>query len=329
MKSWTLPSTRRESPPYFSKAQVATVLEQVAILLKLKDANPFRIRAYENGSRTIASLEQDLWELSQSGEMTKVKGIGKGIAALIGEALGEGTWGDLSSLYENTPQGMIEMLAVPGLGPKRIKQLHEQLGIDSIADLSAVCNEGAVEKLAGFGAKSQQKVLDGIDLLSRFHARRRLNVGLLYGEAFEAIVANIPEVEHAQLAGSARRRRETIGDLDIVAAVKPQDVEAVTNAILNLPNIAEVKGAGDSKVSVILEASILNRDLDLGTIDSGVYAAIGGDDYATMESAGTIDAQVRMVPPEVFAFTLAYFTGSKEHNILLRKRANDRGLTLN
>lgn len=329
MKSWTLPTSRRDSPPHFSKAQIATVLEQVATLLKLKDANPFRIRAYENGSRTIASLEQDLWELSQSGEMTKVKGIGKGISSLIGEALGEGTWGDLATLYESTPQGMIVMLGVPGLGPKRIKQLHEELGIDSLADLTAACSIGAVAKLDGFGAKSEQKIVDGIELLSRFRSRRRLNVGLRYGEAFERIVAHIPGVQHAQLAGSARRRRETIGDLDIVAAVEPEDVDEVTQAILDLPNIAEVKGAGESKVSVVLEAAILEKSLDLGTIDSEVFAAIGGDDYSAMESAGTIDAQVRMVPPKVFAFTLAYFTGSKEHNIRLRQRAIDRGLRLN
>ena len=329
IKAWALPKSRRNKPPHFSKSQVATVLEQVATLLKLKDANPFRIRAYENGSRTIASLDQDLWELSESGEITGVKGIGKGIAALIGESLGEGTWGDLQSLYDETPAGMIEMLAIPGLGPKRIKQLHDELGIDSIDELSAACNDDAISSLEGFGDKSQQKILDGIDLLARFQGRRRLNVGLLYGEAFEAMVAKIDGVEHAQLAGSARRRRETVGDLDIVAAVKPENVEAVTEAILAIPDITEVKGAGDSKVSVVLEASILEHGMDLGTIDGGVFHAIGGDDYSGMESSGTIDAQVRMVPPHVFAFTLAYFTGSKEHNIRMRQLAIDNGLRLN
>ena len=329
IKAWALPKSRRNKPPHFSKSQVATVLEQVATLLKLKDANPFRIRAYENGSRTIASLDQDLWELSESGEITGVKGIGKGIAALIGESLGEGTWGDLQSLYDETPAGMIEMLAIPGLGPKRIKQLHDELGIDSIDELSAACNDDAISSLEGFGEKSQQKILDGIDLLARFQGRRRLNVGLLYGEAFEAMVAKIDGVEHAQLAGSARRRRETVGDLDIVAAVKPENVEAVTEAILAIPDITEVKGAGDSKVSVVLEASILEHGMDLGTIDGGVFHAIGGDDYSGMESSGTIDAQVRMVPPHVFAFTLAYFTGSKEHNIRMRQLAIDNGLRLN
>jgi len=329
IKAWALPISRREEAPHYSKAQIATVLEQVATLLKLKDANPFRIRAYENGSRIIASLDDDLWGLSQSGSITEVKGIGKGIAALISESLGEGTWGDLQSLYDETPPGMIEMLAIPGLGPKRIKQLHEELGIDSISELSAACADDAISPLEGFGEKSQQKILDGIDLLARFQGRRRLNVGLLYAEAFEAMVAKIDGVEHAQLAGSARRRRETIGDLDIVAAVKPEDVEAVTEAILAIPDIAEVKGAGDSKVSVVLEASILQHNMDLGTLDGGIYQAIGGDDYSGLESSGTIDAQVRLVPPHVFAFTLAYFTGSKEHNIHMRQLAIEKGLRLN
>ena len=329
MNQWMLPRSRRQEPPYFSKAQVANILEQVATLLMLKDANPFRIRAYQNGSRTLASLEDDLWDLTQAGRLTEVKGIGKGIAGLIAEALGEGTWGDLSELYESTPDGLIEMLSIPGLGPKRIKQMYDDLDVDSIASLQAACEEGAVAELDGFGIKSQQKILDGIELLARFQGRRRLNVGLLYGEAFEGLVARIDGVGRAQLAGSARRRRETIGDLDVVAAVEPEDVETVTEAILALPGIAEVKGAGDSKVSVILEASLLENSMDLGTLDGGVFDSIGGDDYSGLEASGTIDAQVRLVPPHVFAFTLAYFTGSKEHNIRMRQLAIDKGLRLN
>ncbi len=329
VKGWALPKSRRSEPPHFSKSQIATVLEQVATLLLLKGANPFRVRAYQNASRTLASLEEDLWGLVSEGTLTEVKGIGKGIAGLLTEALTDGTWGDLGKLYDETPPGIIEMLGIPGLGPKRIKAMHDELGIDTLTELSAACDEGAVSQLDGFGDKSQQKILDGIELLARFQGRRRLNVGLLYGEAFEALVALIEGVQHAQLAGSARRRRETIGDIDIVAAVEPDDVEAVSAAILSLPGIAEVKGAGDSKVSVILEASLFDEGIRLGTLDSGVFDSIGGDDYSSLESSGTIDAQVRMVPPHVFAYTLAYFTGSKEHNIRLRQRAIDRGLRLN
>ena len=189
-----LPVSRRDEPPHFSKAQVADLLEQVGILLQLTDANVFRVRAYQNASRILGSLEDDLWDVIQEGNITDVKGIGKGIGGLITEALTEGTWGELQSLYDEIEPGMIEMLGIPGLGPKRIKVMHDELGVESIADLSAACESGAVADLDGFGEKSQQKLLDGIELLARFKGRRRLNVGLLYGEAFEAQVANIPGV---------------------------------------------------------------------------------------------------------------------------------------
>ena len=151
----------------------------------------------------------------------------------------------------------------------------------------------------------------------------------MYGEAFQSKIAEIDGVIKAQLAGSARRRKETIGDLDLVVAVKSENHEMVSKAILGLPGIADVKGAGDSKISIILDTSVFEGGFTVGHIDPNVLDAIGGEDYEQLESGGTIDAQVRLVPPEVFPFTLAYFTGSKEHNIALRQRAIDRGLKLN
>ena len=199
----------------------------------------------------------------------------------------------------------------------------------SVADLQEVCVKNEVAPMKGFGAKSQQKILDGIDLLARFSARRRLDIGLRYGQTFLSMIQQLPGVERAELAGSARRRRETIGDLDIVAAVKPEDVEDVTNKILSLKGIADVKGAGDSKVSVILDTSIFEDGFSLGHLDANVLDAIGGESYEQLESGGTIDAQVRLVPSHVFPYTLAYFTGSKEHNIRMRQVAQDKGLKLN
>jgi len=236
---------------------------------------------------------------------------------------------DWIELHENTPEGLIEMLGIPGVGPKKIKMLHDELGVMSVADLQEVCVKNEVAPMKGFGAKSQQKILDGIDLLARFSARRRLDIGLRYGQTFLSMIKQLPGVERAELAGSARRRRETIGDLDIVAAVKPEDVEAVTNEILSLKGIADVKGAGDSKVSVILDTSIFEGGFSLGHLDANVLDAIGGESYEQLESGGTIDAQVRLVPSHVFPYTLAYFTGSKEHNIRMRQVAQDKGLKLN
>jgi DNA polymerase (family 10) len=305
------------------------VLEQVGVLLELKGANPFRVRSYQNASRTLGGLEEDLWVVTSEGRLTDVKGIGKGIAGLITEALTKGTWGDIGSLYTSVPSGLIAMLAIPGLGPKRIKQFHDELGIESIEQLKVAGEDGQLRELERMGQKSEQKVLDGIELLKRFSGRRRLDVGLLYGEALEARISSMDGVSRAQLAGSTRRRKETIGDLDIVAAVLPEDVESVTEQIVSLPGVADVKGAGSSKVSIILGTEFFSEEVMDSGLDGGVLEALGGDAYEEMASNTTIDAQVRLVPPHVFAFTLAYFTGSKEHNVRMRQRALDRGMRLN
>ena len=328
--SWTLSKPRKNGPPYFSRNQVSTALHQMAVLLELSGANMFRTRSYQNASRLIGSLSQDLGELVASEEIFNLKGIGKGLGSAITQAVGEGKWPeDWVNLHTNTPSGLIEMLGIPGVGPKKIKMLHDELGVLSVADLQVACENNEISPMKGFGAKSQQKILDGIDLLARFSARRRLDIGLRYGHTFLSMIQQISGVERAELAGSARRRRETIGDLDIVAAVKPEDVEAVTNEILSLQGIADVKGAGDSKVSVILDTSIFEGGFSLGHLDANVLDAIGGESYEQLESGGTIDAQVRLVPSHVFPYTLAYFTGSKEHNIRMRQVAQDKGLKLN
>ena len=302
----------------------------MAVLLELSGANMFRVRSYQNGSRLIGSLSQDLGELVASGEIFELKGIGKGLGTAITQSVGEGNWPeDWINLHQTTPQGLIEMLGIPGVGPKKIKMIHEELGVLSVADLQEACVKNEVAPMKGFGAKSQQKILDGIDLLARFSARRRLDIGLRYGQTFLSMILKLDGVERAELAGSARRRKETIGDLDIVAAVKPEDVERVTNEILSMKGIADVKGAGDSKVSVILVTSIFEEGFSLGHLDANVLDAIGGESYEQLESGGTIDAQVRLVPANVFPYTLAYFTGSKEHNIRMRQAAQDRGLKLN
>jgi DNA polymerase (family 10) len=328
--SFSLPKPRPTGPPYFSRNQVANVLHQVAVLLELQGANMFRVRSYQNASRMLGSLTEDLGELVASGEIFDMKGIGKGLGSALTQAIGEGKWpDDWVDLHINTPPGLIEMLGIPGLGPKRIKLMADELGVDSVASLKQAALDDKIAPMKGFGAKSQQRMLDGIELLSRFRARRRLDIGLRYGEAFQRKIAALDGVHRATLAGSARRRKDTIGDLDVVVAVDDENHEAVANAILNLPGIADVKGAGDSKISLILDTTIFDESFTVGHIDPNVLDAIGGDDYEQLEAGGTIDAQVRLVPLHVEPFTLAYFTGSKEHNIAMRQRAIDRGLRLN
>tara|TARA_B110000014_G_scaffold56710_1_gene38291 strand:- start:78 stop:1853 length:1776 start_codon:yes stop_codon:yes gene_type:complete len=272
----------------------------------------------------LASLEEDLLVVVNEERITEVKGIGKGLGALITEAVLEGSWGGLASLYERVPSGLMEIVGIPGLGPKRARTLYEELGVDSVESLKAACEMGHISPLSGFGDKSQQKYLEGIELLRRYQGRSRMDVGLLYGQALEERVSAIPGVTRAELAGSARRRRETIGDLDIVIGAKPEDHNSVIEAILAFPGIAEVKGHGESKVSLILEADMLGETGGHGGIDVQLAEAL-----RERSSDATIDAQVRIVAPATFPFTLAYFTGSKEHNIRMRQTAIDRGLRLN
>ncbi len=324
-----LPSSRRGKPPFFTRTQISAALDHVAVILELKGANPFRVRAYQNAARTLGSQPIDLWSHCEAGTLESIKGIGKNLAAAIADVLECGDWGDWQDLHTSTPPGLLEMLEIPGMGPKRVKILHDELGVDGLNTLQESCNTGDVAKLKGFGKVSQAKILQGIDLLSRYRARRRLNVGLAYGQAFKRLVTHIDGVNRAQIAGSLRRRRETVGDLDIVAEVNPKDTEAVAEAITTLPGVIEVKGAGSSKVSVVLSAQVLIEGFNLGHLDANVNDAIGGEEYEELEATGSIDAQVRMVPSHQFAYTLAYFTGSKEHNIRMRQLAIDKGLRLN
>ena len=327
--SFTLPKPR-PTPPHFSRNQVAKVLHQMAVLLELQGANVFRVRSYQNASRMLGTVTQDFGELVASGQLFEMKGIGKGLGSALSQAVLEGAWpDDWVDKHENTPKGMIEMLGIPGLGPKRIKQMHDELGVDSVASLKQAAEENRIAPMKGFGAKSQQRMLDGIELLARFRERRRLDIGLRYGEAFQRKISAIKGVNRATLAGSARRRKDTIGDLDVVVSVDQAQHEFVAEAILSLQGIADVKGAGDSKISLILDTTVFDDTFTVGHIDPNVLDAIGGDDYEQLEAGGTIDAQVRLVPPHVEPFTLAYFTGSKEHNIAMRQRAIDRGLRLN
>ena len=321
---WSLPKSRRNEPPYFSKTQLVDVLEQVAVLLELSGANGFKVRAYQNASRALSSMEEDLFLIISEGKLLQVKGIGKGIGGLITESVLHGTWGDMQSLYDKVPAGLIEIVGIPGLGPKKVKSLYDSLGIDSIEQLKTACELDHISPLPGFGEKSQKKIFDGIDLLRRYQGRTRMDVGLLFGRSLEEKISLIEGVEKAQLAGSARRRRETIGDLDIVVSSLLENHQKVIQEILGLPGIAEVKGYGDSKISLILEQEMLSNSIGNGTLDEGL-----ADTLMERNSDATIDAQVRIVTPETFPFTLAYFTGSKEHNIRMRQEAINRGLRLN
>ena len=321
---WGLPKTKRSEPPFFTKNQIVTVFDQVAVLLELDGANLFRVRAYQNASRALGQLEKNLFELVKSDSLTQTKGIGKGLASLVEEIVMTGEWGKLKDLYDKVPAGLVEMVGIPGLGPKRARILFEELEVSTVEGLKSACEQNLVAELQGFGAKSQKKYLDGIDLLRRNQGRTRLDVGLGFGLALKKRVSGITGVIQVELAGSARRRKETIGDLDLVVSATPENQKSVIESILNLPGIADVKGAGESKISLILEQSVLVSDNSGGKLDQSLSETI-----MNRAEDSTIDAQIRIVSPEMFPFTLAYFTGSKEHNIRMRQLAIDKGLRLN
>ena len=324
VSAWRLPQSQSSSPPHMTKTQISNTFEQVAILLELDGANRFRVIAYQNASRALATLEEDLLSVVKENRITEIKGIGKGIGGLISEAVLHGSWGNLNELYDKIPPGLIQMTGIPSLGPKRVRLLYEELNIDSLDKLKYACENNHIASLEGFGSKSQEKYLEGIELLHRYQGRSRMDIGLAYGRVLEDKISKIPNVAKAQLAGSARRMRETIGDLDIVLGANPEYQEDIIREIMSLPGIAEVKGQGTSKISLILEAEMLADTISNNEMDFALSESL-----SERSSNATIDAQIRIVNPETFPFTLAYFTGSKEHNIRMRQKAIEKGLRLN
>ncbi len=277
------------------KAEIAAVLTDIATLLELKGENPFKIRAYVTGARVIESLsEEEIAERVAAETLDEVKGIGEALAQKVGELVRTGKLEFYEKLKASLPPGLVELLEIPGVGPKKIKALHEQLGIDSIAKLEAGCKVGTVAALAGFGEKTQAKILEGIANRVAYGKRHVWFEAWQVAEPILAGLRALPQVEQAEHAGSLRRRLETVGDLDfLVASREPQPV---SDWFVQWPGVKEVTARGETKTSVRL--------------------------------ASGIQADLRIVPPEQFVFALHHFTGSKDHNVQMRGRALQRGLSM-
>ena len=211
------------------KWTIARALDEIAQYLELSDPNPFRSRAYERAARAVENLDRDVGELAASGELYKTPGIGKGIGPIIGELLESGTSRYLEELRAQYPPGIFDLLRVPGLGLKKIGVLHSTFGIGSLDDLEEAAKQGKLAKLRGFGAKTQQKILDGIEKArrreNRFHLPTALEVATLVRER----LAQIDAVEDAEISGSVRRRLEVVRNVNI--AVATRDVEAVSREL--------------------------------------------------------------------------------------------------
>lgn len=285
-----------------SKDEVATALDEIGTLLELKGENPFRANAYHSASRIIQQLVGDLKQLVAEGRLGTIRGIGEGLQEKIATLVSTGRLPYLDELRASIPAGMVEMLRLPSIGPKKVKALHDNLQINSIADLKAACERGAVAKLKGFGAKTQAKILEGIAFLDQVGKRVRIDLAEPIGFSLLEQVRAMPGVIRAELCGSLRRRRETIGDIDILASAK--DAAPIMDAFVKLPEVIQVVGQGPTKSSVVAGLSLHGAKV-------------------------TINADLRVLDDKDFAYGLLYFTGSKEHNIRLRQRAIARGLSLN
>ena len=276
------------------KKDIIDLLERIGTMLEIKGENPFKVRAYYSGARTLQTMEEDLGEVIAAGRLGDIPGIGKALTEKIENLYTTGELEFYDKLVASVPSGLMDLLEVPGLGGKKIKALHEQLGIDSIESLTQACNAGKVAELKGFGEKTQEKILSGIKNREAYAARH------LWWDARRVVdeilpeLRALPQVERAEAAGSFRRGMETVGDLDfIVASSNPAPIMGWFTSMVG---IAEVTAHGDTKASIRLE--------------------------------GGMQADLRVVPAEQFYFALHHFTGSKDHNVRMRQKALSMGLSL-
>jgi DNA polymerase (family 10) len=277
--------------------QIADVFDQISDLLEFQGANPFRVRAYRNGARVIRDLNEPLSAMIEDGDrpLTDIDGIGKDLSVKITALVTTGELSQLNELLEQVPESVLALLRIPGLGPRKAAILYKDLGVASLDALRAACEAGQVRELKGFGQKTELLILQGMEIASAANQR------ILWAEA-DAIVAEIgehfeacPSIQQLEFAGSYRRGRETVGDLDVLA-VSDNHTE-VMDCFGELPQCETVIGRGDTKMSI--------------------------------RTTSGLQIDLRVVPAESFGAALQYFTGSKDHNVVLRGMAHQRGLKIN
>ena len=279
------------------KKRIAEILDEIGTLLELTGENPFRSRAYHNGAQVIGGLTDDLDELMREGSLTSIKGIGQGLADIIVELMQTGKAKMHEELREKVPSGVLEMLRVQGLGPKRIKLLYEKLNIKSIAELREACEKQHLRSIEGFGEKTEENILKNIAHLERSSDKH------LYPQAFESaekiivLLKQMNGVKQCDYAGSLRRRKEIIGDIDLLVSATDKMRGAILSTFTKQDDVESIIATGDTKATVILKNGI--------------------------------QCDLRIVSEAEYPFALNYFTGSKEHNVEMRSLARKKGLSLN
>lgn len=278
-------------------ADIAALFNEFAELLELQGANPFRVRAYRNAARTVENLTSSVADLVAAPEhdLTQLEGIGKDLADKIETIVATGELPQLNELRSQFHPDVVQMLRIPGLGPKKVAALLENLQIQTLADLKAAAEAGRIATVKGFGKKTEESILEGLALLEQTGKRALLSIAKASADAVVADLLSLDVVQQASVAGSCRRRKETCGDLDVLAVA--DDSAAVMDRLAGHEMVEKVLARGETKQRVRLRNGL---ELDL-----------------------------RVVPAESYGAALQYFTGSKEHNIVIRRRAQERGLKVN
>jgi len=275
--------------------EIAEIFERMADILEIKAGNPFRIRSYRKAVRIIGDMTQDVAELAAAGRLTDIPGIGEGISGKIKEYLATGRIEKFEEMKKGVPGGLIALLSVPGLGPRTVAMLHKELGVESAEDLRAAIKKGRLSGLAGMGEKKIGNMLRGLKLIREFGSRLPLGIALPVASEIVARLSRTAVVGEIEPAGSLRRRAETVGDIDIL--VGGRDGKSIIETFAGLAMVREVLASGETKGSVIVE--------------------------------GGLQVDLRVVPRKSFGAALQYFTGSKSHNIHLRRIAREKGLKIN
>jgi DNA polymerase (family X) len=279
-------------------ASLARNLNAVADLLEIGNANRFRIRAYRNAARTVETQTVPLARRVEAGEdLTDLSGIGKEMAAHLTEMVETGELSLLAELLEDIPHGVVELMRLPRLGPKRARQLYDALGVASVDELEQAAQDGRVAAVPGFGLKTEAKILASIEQYRKHRERLRLVDAERHVTPLLDYLRETPGLDEVEVAGSFRRRRETVRDLDLLGIVRdPSDAPNVMERFLAYPQVTRVEMSGDTRASVVLGSGL--------------------------------QVDFRLLPPRSYGAALVYFTGSKEHNVRLRQRALSKGLTV-
>jgi DNA polymerase (family 10) len=278
-----------------NNGQIAQVLDAIGQLLEFKDENPFKVRAYHNAARAIESFSGDIAEACRDKKLCEIPGIGKAMEEKVTELVTTGKLGFYEDLKKEIPAGVVAMVSIPSFGPKKARVVWKELGITTIEELKKAAEENKLAALKGFGEKTQQKILRGIEFHAQHAGQYLLSDAMPVAKKLVAFLEASKTVQRVSIAGSLRRWKETVRDVDLLASAT--DAAKVMDVFVKAPGVSEVIGRGDTKTSVRL--------------------------------ASGMQVDLRVVSDQQFPYALAYFTGSKEHNVAVRQAAQKKGLKVN